>query len=143
MPLEDQSQGRPREERRRAAGKRHTVVIIDDDPALVETMAAALSEEYTVFTATDALDGYALLSQRKADVVVLDVMMPVVDGWTVLRKIRSNPALSSVCVIILTELEPEAADQETIRLDVNQVLIKPVSPHRLQTAIRKALSGID
>jgi DNA-binding response OmpR family regulator len=103
-----------------------------------ELMAAGLSAEYLVITATDALDGYALLCQRKPDVVVLDVMMPLVDGWAVLRKLRSNPAVSSVAVIIVTGLEPEAARHEADRLGVRQILIKPVSPAQLVKAIRAA-----
>jgi len=73
---------------------RASVLMIDDDPQFLRLMARALRHDFTVLTAEDALDGYALLCQHKPDLVLLDVMMPMLDGWTVLRKIRSSQAFS-------------------------------------------------
>ena len=81
---------------------RHTVLLIDDEPQFLTLMARALRQDYTVLTAEDGLEGYALLCQYKPDIVLLDVMMPMIDGWTVLRKIRSNQALKRVRVIVVT-----------------------------------------
>ena len=90
--------------------------------------------------ATDGLDGYASACQRRPDGIVLDVMMPVVDGWTVLRKLRSNPALASVPVIILTALEADAARGEAQRLGA-AVLRKPCDPQAIAKALRIALKS--
>jgi CheY-like chemotaxis protein len=72
--------------------------------------------------------------------VLLDVMMPMIDGWTVLRKIRSNQALKRVRVIVVTGIGREAAEHQAERLDVTTILQKPVVPSQLATAIRDALS---
>jgi DNA-binding response OmpR family regulator len=115
--------------------------MIDDEPQFLTLMERALREEFTVLTAEDALDGYALLCQHKPDIVLLDVMMPMLDGWSVLRKIRSNQAVSKVRVIVVTGLGPEAAEHEAGRLGVTNILHKPILPSRLVKAVREALAG--
>ena len=119
---------------------RPSVLLIDDEPQFVTLMERALSEQFTVMTAADGLDGYALLCQHQPDVVLLDVMMPMLDGWTVLRKIRSNRALSSVHVIVVTGLGPEAAEHEAGRLGVTHILHKPVLPSQMIKAVQEILA---
>jgi two-component system response regulator/two-component system chemotaxis response regulator CheY len=120
---------------------RHSVLVIDDEPQFLRLMDRALREDFTVLTAADALDGYALLCQHKPDIVLLDVMMPLLDGWTVLRKIRSNQDVSKVPVIVVTGLGPEAAEHEAGRLGVMKIFQKPVEPSQLVKAIREALAA--
>jgi len=120
---------------------RPTVLLIDDEPQFVSVMERALAEHFTVMTASDGLDGYALLCQHRPDVVLLDVMMPMLDGWTVLRKIRSNRALSGISVIVVTGLGPEAAEHEAGRLGVSRILQKPVLPSQIVAAVREVLSA--
>jgi CheY-like chemotaxis protein len=119
---------------------RQTVLLIDDEPQFLTLMARALREDYTVLTAEDGLEGYALLCQYKPDIVLLDVMMPMIDGWTVLRKIRSNQALKRVRVIVVTGIGREAAEHQAERLDVTTILQKPVVPSQIVKAIREALA---
>jgi CheY-like chemotaxis protein len=67
-------------------------------------------------------------------------MMPMIDGWTVLRKIRSNQALSKVRVIVVTGIGREAAEHQAERLDVTTILQKPILPSQLVNAIREVLA---
>jgi two-component system response regulator/two-component system chemotaxis response regulator CheY len=120
---------------------RRSVLVIDDEPQFLRLTERALGGDFTVLTADDALDGYALLCQHKPDVVLLDVMMPLLDGWTVLRKIRSNLAVSKVPVIVVTGLGPEAAEHEAGRLGVMKILHKPIVPSQLVEAIRDVLAA--
>jgi DNA-binding response OmpR family regulator len=120
--------------------KRPTVLMIDDEPQFLRLMERALREEFTILTAEDALDGYALLCQHKPDIVLLDVMMPMLDGWTVLRKIRSSQAFSKVRVLVITGLGPEAARHEASLLGVAKILHKPLVPSQLVAAVREALT---
>jgi CheY-like chemotaxis protein len=119
---------------------RPVVLVIDDSPGFLSLATAVLGETYTVLTAVDALDGYALLCQRSPDLVILDVMMPYVDGWTVLRKIRSNPAVARVPVIVVTGLEAEAAKHEAARVGVVHLLFKPLSPSELLAAVATGIA---
>ncbi len=125
----------------RSLTSRRLILLIDDSRNFVEGMAMALSanKDLTIITATDALDGYAMARERKPDLVILDVTMPIVDGWTVLRKMRSNPALVHIPVVMMTAVDREMALVEASRLDVRDVLTKPVTPIELTDAIRRLL----
>jgi CheY-like chemotaxis protein len=126
----------------RALMSRRLILLIDDSRNFVEGMAMALSvhKDMTIVTATDALDGYAIARERKPDLVILDVTMPIVDGWTVLRKMRSNPALVHIPVVMMTGVDRETALAEANRLNVRYVLTKPVTVTELTDAIRQSLS---
>lgn len=89
--------------------------------------------------ASDGLDGYALACAEHPSAIVLDVMMPVVDGWTVLRKLRANPTTRHLAVIIVTASERNAALAAAAGLDVSVVLQKPVDPSRLLNAVERSL----
>jgi CheY-like chemotaxis protein len=119
--------------------RRPSVLLIDDEPEFARLMERALGDDFIVTTAADGLDGYALLCQDHPDVVLLDVMMPLIDGWSVLQKIRSNRAVSHVPVIVVTGLSAEAATHESMRHGVTRILHKPILPSQLIKAIRDAL----
>jgi CheY-like chemotaxis protein len=116
------------------------VLVIDDDPQFLRLTERTLRNDYTVLIALDALDGYALLCRYKPDVVLLDVMMPMLDGWTLLRKMRSDPSTSRLRVIVVTGLEPQAAAHEAGRHGVTTTLHKPVLPNQLVKAVRETLA---
>ncbi len=111
-------------------GTRPVVLVIDDDPAFVSMMSSGLSEQFTVKTAHGALDGYAVACQSRVDAIVIDVLMPVVDGWTLIQKIKSNPTLARIALLAVTGLDSDATNVEARRLGV-RILRKPVSPREL------------
>jgi CheY-like chemotaxis protein len=118
---------------------RPLVLIIDDHASFVAGLDEALSKRYTVLTALDGLEGYALACQYQPHAIVLDVNMPIVDGWTVLQKLRSNPTLAKVPVIILSGVERDATEQEAARFQVSTVLRKPCTLRDVEAALRTAL----
>jgi len=114
------------------------VLVVDDSREFVQMTATALAPSYTVITATDGLDGYAKLCERRPDVVLLDIVMPTMDGWTVLRKIRSNPEVAHVAVVLLTGSDPEEMTREAARHGVVHLVFKPASLREILAAIRAA-----
>ena len=121
---------------------RPLILIIDDDPDIVGILAAALSDTYAVITALDGLDGYALACRRRPAVILLDVLMPIVDGWTVLRKLRSNPAVSDVCVVIVTAVELETVRREGEKYGVFEVIRKPVNVLDVQKILARVIASV-
>jgi CheY-like chemotaxis protein len=116
---------------------RPRVLIIDDDLDQLQIISAALEGEFEVLTASDGLDGYALACTALPSVIVLDVMMPVIDGWTVLRKLRTNPLTRETRIVIATALEPDAVAQESAKLNAAAVLRKPIDLDDLRSAVRR------
>jgi CheY-like chemotaxis protein len=116
---------------------RPRVLIIDDDLDQRQILSAALEAEYEVLTASDGLDGYSMACTALPPVIVLDVMMPIVDGWTVLRKLRANPLTRETRVVIATALDSEAVAEESATLNVAAVLRKPIELNDLRSAVKR------
>ncbi|MDO9108228.1 MAG: response regulator, partial [Coriobacteriia bacterium] len=79
------------------------VLVIDDDESIVEMIQMGLGADgMHVLGAADGAEGIEVLSREPVDVVILDIMMPRVDGWMALMEIRNNPATADIPVIMLT-----------------------------------------
>jgi CheY-like chemotaxis protein len=115
------------------------VLIVDDDADQRQILTTALEPHYIVSSAADGLDGYAMACTEPPDVIVLDIMMPVVDGWTMLRKLRVNPATRTAGIVVVTALDMEEEQRkELVRLNVAAVLRKPLDLGDVASAIARA-----
>jgi CheY-like chemotaxis protein len=110
------------------------VLIVEDDADLREMMAQLLSlegyEAMAVANGREALD--YLHAGRHPDIILLDLMMPVMDGWEFRRRQRADPALADVPVVVLSALDPTRS--EDVR--ANAVLKKPLDFDRLLQLVR-------
>src|SRR5437868_3666066 len=113
---------------------RKRVLVVDDEEDVRQFIRLMLEEAgYDVVTAVDGAQALALIDASPPDVVVLDLMMPVMDGWAVLFKLRGRrpPAV----VIVSAFADPERAS----RAGAVAVLAKPFRQHELVEAIRTAV----
>jgi CheY-like chemotaxis protein len=115
------------------------LLIIDDNLDELRMLRAALGSEYDIVDASDGLEGYALASARPPSAIVLDIAMPLVDGWTVLRKLRTNAVTKDVPIVIFTALEPDDVLVQARGFGVDSIVRKPVPPTDLDHAIRRAI----
>jgi adenylate cyclase len=109
-----------------------TVLVVDDDPnvrALITSFLAA--EGYDSITASDGQEALRLARERKPSVITLDVIMPGLDGWSVLQQLRADPALASVPVVMVTLLDDRA---KGYALGAADYVVKPID--------RKGLCGV-
>src|SRR5258708_7633132 len=82
------------------------ILVVDDVPANVKLLEARLSAEYfDVLTATDGAEALDICSRAECDIILLDVMMPDMDGFEVCRRLKSNPATPFIPVVIITALD--------------------------------------
>jgi len=90
-----------------------TLLVVDDEFDLTNTIRAVLeSSGYRVETAHDGRQAIEQLQQTKPDLVLMDVMMPVMDGLGVLRKIRNAPSMENLPVILMCVLAPSVSREE-------------------------------
>jgi len=102
------------------------VLVIDDDPEIVSMISMGLEAEgMRVFGASDGGEGIDVLGREHIDVVVLDIMMPRVDGWMALMDIRSSPATADLPVIMLTAKDQDLAKILAFKQGVQQYVTKP------------------
>jgi signal transduction histidine kinase/DNA-binding response OmpR family regulator len=106
-----------------------TVLVIDDERTSRETIGSALAEAgYAVIAAAGGRDGLRLVRERRPDAVILDVIMPDVDGWAVLRALKADPELAEIPVILVTVL----GDRDMgLALGAAEHLTKPIAPQDL------------
>jgi circadian clock protein KaiC len=119
------------------------VVIVDDEFGLAELVSEVLSEKgYATAIAINGELGLALLRERRADLVLVDLMMPVMNGGEMMQAMRGDPELAKIPVVIMTALPEAVPTEDGIALDA--VLQKPFTPERLFEVVRAGVrSGRD
>jgi signal transduction histidine kinase/DNA-binding response OmpR family regulator len=96
--------------------RKHTVLAIDDDPLAIELVRASLEPEgWTVLGAGTGQEGLALIRERQPSVVLLDLLMPGMDGFEVVEALRADPDTKSVPVVILTSKSMTEQDKERLQ----------------------------
>lgn len=116
------------------------ILVVDDEEDVVRLLEFRLSKEgFDVICCGDGQTAITLMEQHKPDLVVLDIMMPLMDGMEVLRQIRSRRATSKIPVIMLTAKTSSVAVDEARQLWVSDYIMKPFDPEKLVEKVRKAL----
>jgi signal transduction histidine kinase/DNA-binding response OmpR family regulator len=111
------------------------ILVIDDDPTARELISEQLAAEgFAVATAAGGLDGLKRARELKPLAITLDVMMPDLDGWSVLAALRQDPQLAEIPVIMVTILDEQ---RRGMALGVAGYLTKPIDRDRLRTAVRR------
>ena len=105
-----------------------TVLVVDDEPDLVELIAYNLEQQgHTVLTANNGADAISQAKSRQPDLVVLDVMMPELNGVEVARRLRAQTETASVPIIMLTAKTEEAHEIEGLGAGADDYITKPFS----------------
>ncbi|HSK88094.1 MAG TPA: response regulator [Anaerolineales bacterium] len=118
----------------------NTILIVDDDPTARETLVAMLEgESYDLQLAKDGFQALRMLAQLQPDLILLDVMMPGMDGFEVCRRIRSTPQIAEVPIIILTALDDRDSLLKGIESGADDFLTKPADRRELMARVRTIL----
>ncbi len=120
------------------------VVLIDDDPDLRSLIKLTL--EFTagwhVTTAEDGASGIQTVVAERPDVVVVDLMMPGMDGYEVCQRLKREPATAGIPVVLLTARK-ELDEEQLARVGAAGVVFKPFEPERLAQRVRELVEGRD
>jgi two-component system KDP operon response regulator KdpE len=113
------------------------ILIIDDDLTLTDLLSHSLEKAgYKVLSATNGIDGLQMLYKNKADLVILDVMMPRMDGWETCARIRE---ISDVPIIMLTAKDKEEDTLKGFQCGVDDYVTKPFSFAELTARVKAVL----
>jgi len=113
------------------------VLIVDDDVSIVEMVRMGLeADNMHVLSAGDGAEALDVLAREPVDVVLLDIMMPRVDGWMTLMEIRNNPLTADIPVIMLTAKTQDLAKILAFKQGVQQYVTKPFNLMELSARIR-------
>lgn len=117
-----------------------SVLVVEDDPEIRELLAFSLAKEgWALAFAADGEEGLRLVAEAAPDCVVLDIMLPGMDGLEVLRSLKSDPGRRRLPVIMTTAKGEEADVVAGLELGADDYVVKPYSPKVLAARIRTAL----
>jgi len=118
------------------------VLVVDDDESIVDMIRMGLEADgMRVYGASDGGEGVDVLARERIDVVLLDIMMPRVDGWMALMDIRNNPATADVPVIMLTAKTQDLAKILAFKQGVQQYVTKPFNIQELSARVESLAHG--
>ena len=116
------------------------VLVVDDDPSIVDVIRMGLETDgMVVVTAGDGAEALDVLKRSLVDVIVLDIMMPKVDGWMALMEIRNNPATADIPVIMLTAKTQDLAKILAFKQGAQQYVTKPFNIIELSARVRSLM----
>ena len=120
------------------AGLLATVLVCEDEPALRELIRVSLNDAYELAEADDGVECLEVARRVPPDLIVLDMMMPRLNGLEVLDALRSDEELADTPVIVLTA-QP-AAREDALRSGATRVMVKPFTPDDISAAVAEVLS---
>ncbi len=116
-------------------GRSCPVLVIDDDPTVRDLMNRFLSKEgFSVMTAANGIEGLRRARETHPVAITLDVMMPDLDGWTVLAALKGDPALADIPVVLVTIVDEKARGYA---LGATDYMVKPIDRERLASVLRR------
>jgi two-component system, cell cycle response regulator DivK len=117
-----------------------TILVVDDTDWNRELLVQLLEEEYDIVQATDGAEGVRMAGETKPDLILMDLGMPVMDGWEATRKIKADDALKQIPVIAVTSHAMVGDEIEARKAGCDDYLPKPIDEDLLLQKIRSFLA---
>ncbi|MGR9044124.1 MAG: diguanylate cyclase [Gammaproteobacteria bacterium] len=119
---------------------RYKILIIDDNPVNIRMLGTILEHEYAIAASTSAADAFEYLKTHEPpDLILLDIMMPVMNGHQFYNQLKINPETADIPVIFVTAHGEEQAEVDSMTLGAVDFLSKPVSPNIVEARVRNHL----
>lgn len=117
----------------------YKVLVVDDEPSNLHVMRTILQDQYTLIFAKSGERAIELTIQQRPDLILLDIMMPGMNGYEVCRAIKNEKTLSHIPVIIVSALDEYQSEVEGLKSGASDFLIKPVSPELVKSRVANLL----
>ena len=121
----------------------YKLLLADDEPDIVTILKRYLElDGYEVTIAHDGQEALAVIAVQRFDLIILDVMMPKINGWEVCKKIKTNPATRAIPVIILTAKSQDVDALMSYEIGADEYATKPFEFPVLSNAIKRLLGSV-
>ena len=117
-----------------------TVLVIDDTPENLTLMYQLLKDDYKVKGANGGERGLTLAETANPDLILLDIMMPEIDGYQVCQQLKSNPATSDIPIIFLTAKAERVDEHKGLKLGAVDYITKPINPEVVKARVKTHVS---
>ena len=115
------------------------ILAVDDTAFILSRITDALVKHYDVVTVNSGVRALKYLSKNKPDLILLDIRMPLRDGFEILREIRTMEDRADIPVVMLTGMEDKRYVMESIKLGIRDYILKPFDPNDLLARVRRIL----
>ena len=119
--------------------RKPTLLVVDDVVANIDILIEALGKDYTVRVDTDGAAALGSVKEALPDLILLDIMMPGMDGFEVCRRLKADPTACDIPIIFLTALNEDADEARGLELGAVDYITKPFNPHIVKTRVRNHL----
>jgi len=117
------------------------ILVIEDDPASLRLMVYTLQHEgYQVITAANGLEGLRKALKEKPDLLILDVMLPGIDGFEVCHRLRAEPQTAHLPILMLSGKAQETDKATGLKVGADDYITKPVTPSETASRVRTLLA---
>lgn len=117
------------------------VLIIEDVELNTDLLVQILEDDYALVTAADGGEGLRLAGEVRPDAVLLDLSLPVIDGWEVARRLKADPQLGHIPVIALSAHAMQGDEDRAIEAGCDAYLAKPIDEDLLLATLRERLGS--
>jgi len=122
---------------------RFTLLIVDDEATVLSVLNKILSGEYEILTAKTGKEALKLAQEQHPDLILLDILLPDLDGYSVIVQLKSNAETNAIPVIFITGLTSEEDEEKSFLLGASDYIIKPFKPAAIKARVRKHLDTIN
>jgi putative two-component system response regulator len=121
--------------------KMKSVLVVEDEPECIELIRQSLGlKEIRIIPADSGEQALQILDQTKPDLILLDIIMPEMDGFEVCRRIKADPRNESIPIVFLSVLSDLTAENRGISLGAEMYLVKPFDPLTLGDILLRAMN---
>jgi putative two-component system response regulator len=116
-----------------------TILIVDDTETNIDILMDTLGEEYDIAVAMDGESALEAVEEDPPDLILLDIMMPGMNGFDVCKQLKDNPETANIPVVFLSALTEAEEKQKGLDLGAVDFITKPFDPSEIQTKVKKHL----
>lgn len=118
------------------------ILVVDDEPHIVKLVSFSLERNgHEVFQASDGAAGIEKAAEEQPDLILMDVMMPVMSGYDALDRLKKDPATCDIPVVMLSAKSQHYEQEEGLRRGALQYICKPFTPRDLAETVNSILAG--
>lgn len=121
----------------------HTILIIDDEPSNIKLLSAELKDEHKIIVAKSGQKGLEAIESYKPDLVLLDIIMPEMDGFSVIKHIKSRPDVEETPVIFISGLDGGKKEEFGLTLGAADYIYKPFRMPVVKARINNQLKIVE
>jgi len=123
--------------------KQNSVLIVDDEASNLMTLTKILGDEYMLFVANDGISAIETAKQKRPDLILLDVVLPGIDGFEVIAALKRAPETSEIPVIFITGLSNTASEEKGLTLGAADYINKPFAPAIVKLRVKNQLQIVN